>query len=154
AHNVEAYTGIPGLFFTWALRRDKRVHFEFLDNSVAEGQRPRTVAFGLNEKMHILDLDCLLDIDRYRNINIAATTPEAIYAEAPDGGATSYFQFLKQCVRRIPHIILAHQTTGIIYAEIVNGELVAWDRQAYEHAVRSDRARAAFETFANPSKGD
>ena len=153
AHNVEAYTGIPGLFFTWALRRDKRVHFEFLDNSVAEGQRPRTVAFGLNKKMHILDLDCLLDIDRYRNINIAATTPEAIYAKAPDG-ATSYFEFLKNCVRRIPHIIFAHQTTGIIYAEIVNGELVAWDRQAYEHAVRSDRARAAFETVANPSKGD
>src|SRR5258707_4609031 len=80
AHNVEAYSGIPGLFFTWALRQDKRVHFEFLDNSVAESRRPRTVAFGLNGRMNILDLTCLLDIDRYRNVNIAAQTPAAIYA--------------------------------------------------------------------------
>ena len=33
-------------FFTWGPRQDKRVHFEFLDNSVAEGHRPRTVASG------------------------------------------------------------------------------------------------------------
>jgi hypothetical protein len=57
AHNVEAYTGIPGLFFTWALRADKRLFFEFLDNSVAEGQRPRTIAFGSNGQMNILDLN-------------------------------------------------------------------------------------------------
>jgi hypothetical protein len=42
AHNVEAYSGIPGLLFTWVLRDDKRVHFEFLDNSVPEGHRPKT----------------------------------------------------------------------------------------------------------------
>jgi hypothetical protein len=72
AHNVEAYSGIPGLFFTWALRQDKRVHLEFLDNSVAEGHRPRTAAFGLNGRMNIVDLACLLDIDRYRNVNIEA----------------------------------------------------------------------------------
>ena len=34
AHGVEAYSGMPELFFTWVARRDKRVHFEFLDNSV------------------------------------------------------------------------------------------------------------------------
>src|ERR1019366_9930862 len=37
AHNVEAYTGMPELFFTWALIAGKCVHYEFLDNSVAEG---------------------------------------------------------------------------------------------------------------------
>ena len=82
AHNVEAYSGIPGLFFTWARRADKQVHFEFLDNSVAEGERPRTVAFGFNGRMNILDLECLLDIERYQHINIEARTPEAIYADA------------------------------------------------------------------------
>jgi len=45
AHNVEAYAGMPELFFTWALDTHRRVHYEFLDNSVAEG-RPLTVAFG------------------------------------------------------------------------------------------------------------
>jgi hypothetical protein len=43
-HGVEAYAGMPQLFFTWIARTDKRVHFEFLDNSVAQGERPRTSA--------------------------------------------------------------------------------------------------------------
>jgi len=37
AHSVEAYSGMPQLFFTWIQRTDKRVHFEFLDNSVQLG---------------------------------------------------------------------------------------------------------------------
>ncbi|MBE7202784.1 MAG: hypothetical protein INR70_33990, partial [Parafilimonas terrae] len=37
AHNVEAYTGMPRLFFNWALARDKQVVCEFLDNSVPLG---------------------------------------------------------------------------------------------------------------------
>ncbi len=41
AHNVEAYTGMPRLFFTWAQRKDKRVLFEFLDNC---GKRRRDTA--------------------------------------------------------------------------------------------------------------
>ena len=39
AHGVEAYSGMPQLFFTWVRRTDKRVHFEFLDNSVPLGER-------------------------------------------------------------------------------------------------------------------
>jgi hypothetical protein len=35
AHGVVAYSGMPGLIFTWAKRNDKRVQFELLDNSVA-----------------------------------------------------------------------------------------------------------------------
>src|SRR6266478_2790614 len=119
AHNVEAYCGIPGLFFTWALRADRRVHFEFLDNSVAEGQRPRTVAFGLNGRMNILDLNCLLDIDRYQNINIEARTPEAIYAKLSSRRAGNRSEFLRQCVRSIPTLNFAHHRTGQIYAQIV-----------------------------------
>ena len=37
AHAVEAYTGMPNVFFTWVRRSDKRIHFEFLDNSVPLG---------------------------------------------------------------------------------------------------------------------
>jgi hypothetical protein len=148
AHNVEAYSGIPGLFFTWALRRDKRVHFEFLDNSVAGGHRPRTVAFGLNGKMNILDLTCLLDIDRYRNVNIEAQTPAAIYANPSSRCAARNPEFLKQCLRRIPNITFAEQKTGQIYARIVNGKLTHWNRRIYELAVRDGDTRAAFESVA------
>jgi hypothetical protein len=120
AHNVEAYTGIPGLFFTWALRADRQVHFEFLDNSVAEGQRPRTIAFGSNGQMNILDLNCLLNIDRYQNINVEAQTPEAIYAEPSSRRVGNRSEFLRQCVRRIPTVTFADYATGQIYAQIVN----------------------------------
>ena len=154
AHNVEAYSGIPGLFFTWALREDKRVHFEFLDNGVAEGQRPRTIAFGLNGRMNILDLKCLLDVDRYRNINIEARTPEAIYAKSSTRYVDNYSEFLRQCVRRIPTVNFAHHETGQIYAQIVNGKLTSWNRSIYQLAVRNDDARTAFEMIAAPPKGN
>jgi hypothetical protein len=49
AHSVEAYSGTPNVFFTWVRRSDKRIQFEFLDNTVRLGERPRTVAFGDNE---------------------------------------------------------------------------------------------------------
>ena len=39
AHAVEAYSGMPQLFFTWIGRTDKEVYFEFLDNSVRLGER-------------------------------------------------------------------------------------------------------------------
>ena len=39
AHGVEAYSGMPQLFFTWVQRTDKRVNFEFLDNSVQRDER-------------------------------------------------------------------------------------------------------------------
>jgi hypothetical protein len=153
AHNVEAYSGIPGLFFTWALRQDKRVHFEFLDNSVAEGRRPRTVAFGLNGRMNILDLTCLIDIDRYRHVNIEAQTSASIYANPSSRYVAKNPEFLKQCVRRIPTIIFAEQQTGQIYARIVNGKLTHWNRRVYQLAVRDDDTRVAFEAVAKPAQG-
>jgi hypothetical protein len=152
AHNVEAYSGIPGLFFTWARRADKQVHFEFLDNSVAEGQRPRTVAFGFNGRMNILDLECLLDVDRYRHINIEACTPEAIYADASSRRTGRHAYFLKQCLRNIPTIDFADYGTGQIYARIVGGKLVAWDPDVYRRAVRDYDVRAVFEMITTPPK--
>jgi hypothetical protein len=152
AHNVEAYSGIPGLFFTWARRADKQVHFEFLDNSVAQSERPRTVAFGFDGQMNILDLERLLDVERYQHINIEARTPEAIYAELSSQRAGRHSQFLRQCVRNIPSINFAHYGTGRIYARIVDGKLAAWNPAVYRLAVRDDNVRATFETIAAPPK--
>jgi hypothetical protein len=152
AHNVEAYSGIPSLFFTWARRADKQVHFEFLDNSVAEGRRPRTVAFGFNGRMNILDLECLLDVERYQHINIEARTPEAIYADASSRRAGRHSQFLKQCLRNIASIDFADYATGQVYAHIAGGKLTAWNPEVYRRAVRDDDVRAIFEAVAMPPK--
>ena len=96
-HNVEAYTGMPRLFFTWALRRDKQVHYEFLDNSVPAGERPRTVAFGWNDEMSILDLGSLLDVERFRKIDTAARCPAEVH---PDPAALA--SEAKRNAKRVP----------------------------------------------------
>ena len=75
AHNVEAYAGMPELFFTWALALGKRVHYEFLDNSVPAGERPKSAAFGRDGELNVLDVKCMLDIARYARINVDADEP-------------------------------------------------------------------------------
>jgi len=125
AHGVEAYTGMPGLFFTWIARTDKRVHFEFLDNSVRLGEPPRTVAFGWNDGIDILDVKCLLDVERYRRVNVDARNPGELYADARMLSAAENTGFLRQCIERVPRVNFADQTTGRIYLQIVAGK-VTW----------------------------
>jgi len=121
-HNVEAFNGMPQLFFSWASTTSKRVHYEFLDNSVAEGARPRTVAFGWNGTMTILDIALLLDIERYKKINVAARAPREVYR--PDRMAPEQnTAFLAECARRISEISFADRDTGRLIGQIRNG---AW----------------------------
>lgn len=123
AHNVEAYTGMPRLFFTWALRTDKQVHFEFLDNSVPEGERPRTIAFGINGAMTILDLKFIFDIDRYRKIDVTARSADEVYAAAGSMEPSQNLSFLRDCVRRMTTIRFADHGTGRVYARLERGRL-------------------------------
>ncbi len=111
AHNVEAFAGIPRLFFLWALRRDKVVAFEFLDNTVPNGEVPRTIAFGGNDAMIVLDPVALLDIERFRKINVYAETPAQVYAgidHAPDRNVG----FLKACLGRLGEVRFASAAPG------------------------------------------
>ncbi|MFD1302657.1 zeta toxin family protein [Methylobacterium marchantiae] len=123
AHNVEAYTGMPRLFFTWVLRSDKEVHFEFLDNSVPDGERPRTIAFGVNGTMNILDLRFIFDIERYRKIDINARSADEVYADAGSMEPRQNMGFLRDCVRRMTTIRFADHATGRVYARLDRGRL-------------------------------
>ena len=145
-HNIEAYTGMPQLFFTWALRTRKLVHYEFLDNSVAEGERPRTVAFGWNGEMNILDLSSLVDVDRFRKVNIDARSPD----EVRDGHRMSPERntgFLRQCAERIPAVNLADADSGYIYARLEQGKWVWRDEGRISQVTEGPDARAAIEAF-------
>jgi hypothetical protein len=149
AHNVEAYSGMPELFFTWALDTHRRVHYEFLDNSVAEG-RPLTVAFGWNGEMTILDLKCILDIDRFRKINIRAQKPEDVYVDkelAPERNVA----FLRRCVRLIPIINFADRATARVYARLEHGKWAWCDEELSSRMLADPDARAAF--MALPASG-
>jgi hypothetical protein len=141
AHNVEAYTGMPELFFTWALTDGKRVHYEFLDNSVAEGKPPRTVAFGWNGEMTILDIKSMLDIERFRKINIRAQKPEEVYAGenlAPEHNV----DFLKRCARWIPAINFAYHETGEVYARLNRGKWVWRNERRFADVLNDPKAKA------------
>ncbi len=122
-HNIEAYTGMPSLFFSWALSKKKKVHYEFLDNDVPLGQRPRTVAFGWNGEMVVLDVAKLLDIERFKKINVDADGPDGvrITEEMP---AELNVEFLNQCASRVPSIEFAEQKSGRIYGVLERGEWV------------------------------
>lgn len=143
AHAVEAYTGMPELFFTWVSRGDKRVHFEFLDNSVALGERPRTVAFGWNDVLNVLDVKGMLDVERFRRVNIAAASPAELWARdaALAGGENA--GFLRQCIARFKEVNFADRATGGIYLRLASGSPVWSDGAALAQATAHSDIRDA-----------
>ena len=137
AHNIEAYTGMPQLFFTWALSADKEVHCEFLDNTVPIGTRPRTIAFGWNGELNVLDVNAMLNMQGFRKVNINATGPSDLYLEPEALAPQRNTEFLIECARRLPVLNFAEQATGRIYLRMVAGEPV-WADAAALHAAMDD----------------
>jgi hypothetical protein len=148
AHAVEAYSGMPQLFFTWIQRTDKQVHFEFLDNSVRLGERPRTIAFGWNDTLNLLDVKCLLDVERYRRVDINATAPEFLYRDRSMLLPEHNTGFLRQCVDRFREINVAAQGTGRIYVRLVDGKPVWVDRGMLAQAGADPDTRAGLRAIA------
>lgn len=143
-HNVEAFTGMPQLFFKWAGVSDKKVHYEFLDNSVAKGKLPRTVAFGWNGTMIILDIKCLLDIDRYTKINIDAKQSDDVYV-TQDMRAECNTVFFQQCAHSIPKIIFVDKHTAKVYGRMEHGNWVWRDVEYVSGMSEAAEERIALE---------
>jgi hypothetical protein len=147
-HNIEAFNGIPVLFFTWALRQDKTVFYEFLDNSVAHKETPKTIAFGADGEMYILDFKCMLDIVRYTRINIEAENPDEVYPSAEQMAPEINTEFLVQCTKKIPRINFVERTSGEIYASMESGRMTWIDRGRFERVAAESEARAALAAMA------
>lgn len=148
AHNVEAYAGMPGLFFTWALHPSKSVHYEFLDNCVPPGERPRTVAFGWHGEMNILDVKGIIDIDRFRKIDVDATAPIEVYRDAATMLPGNNTDFLRQCIRKIAAVNFADRDTGRIYARFESGKPVRTDPELLARALRDEETLAGLGAVA------
>jgi hypothetical protein len=148
AHNVEAFSGVPEVFFTWALAADKKVHYEFLDNSVPLGQTPRTVAFGWNGEMHVLDVGGMLDIERYRKIHIEARTPREVYPGAAEMTPENNTQFLAQCIRRLPIVNFADRSSQRIWLRMEQGKPAWFDPAALALAITDPETRAGIAAIA------
>ncbi len=135
AHAVEAYTGIPDVFFTWVRRSDKRIQFEFLDNTVRLGERPRTVAFGDNDTFNILDVTGALNIERYGRVNVDAVAPEFLYADRALLAPEHNTRFLRRCIAGFHFVNFADQATGRIYLRIESGAPVYVDAALLQVAI-------------------
>jgi len=146
AHNIEAFSGMPEVFFTWALSTDKKVHYEFLDNSVTLGTQPRTIAFGWNGEMNVLDVKGLLDVERYRKINVEAHSADEVYND--DMAPAKNTEFLVQCVRRLPAVNFSDHASGRIYLRIENGKPAWLDPEALAAAITDPETRAGIAAVA------
>ncbi len=147
-HNVEAFTGMPKLYFTWAERKDMAAHFEFLDNSVALGELPCTIAYGLRGELNILDVKGMLNIDRYRKIDINARDPSQVYPCGPSSEASANTGFLRECARRIPLVNFVDFSSARIYAQLQQGRLEWVDPDLFARAIQDPETRAAIACLA------
>jgi hypothetical protein len=142
AHAVDAYTGIPNVFFTWVHRSDKQIRFEFLDNSVALGERPRTAVFGDNDSVNILDVRKMIDIDRYGRVFVDAASPDELYRDPRSLAAERNVGFLRRCVEGFRCANFASQRTGRVYLRIESGAPVWVDPDALQGALADPDTRA------------
>jgi hypothetical protein len=135
---------MPHLFLTWARRTDKMVHFEFLDNSVELGQPPRTVAFGWNNQVFVLDVKCMMDVERYRKVNVDASSPAQLFSDAGEQALKPEHNtdFLLQCVRQLHQVTFAEQASGRIYLRIEEGRPVWVDPDVMTAAASDPHVRA------------
>jgi hypothetical protein len=143
AHSVEAYAGMPNVFFTWVRRSDKQIQFEFLDNTVRLGERPRTAAFGDNETFNLLDVKAVLDIDRFARIDVDATAAEFLYPDRALLVAEKNVNFLRRCVGIFHRVNFAEQASGRIYLCIERGRPISKDGAVLERVLKSPDTLAA-----------
>jgi hypothetical protein len=136
AHAVEAYSGIPDVFFTWVRRSDKRIQFEFLDNTVRLGERPRTAAVGDNETFNVLDVKATLDMERYARINVDAGSPESLYPDRASLAPERNAKFLKRCIASFRWVNFADQASGRVYLRIERGRPIVKDVEAFAIAAQ------------------
>ncbi len=148
AHSVEAYSGIPDVFFTWVRRSDKRIQFEFLDNTVRLGERPRTAAFGDNETFNVLDVKAMLDIERYARIDVDAAAAEFLYPDRSQLAPEKNLDFLRRCVKSFHWVNFADQASGRVYLRIERGIAALEDRAALQSAVLAADTLAAVQALA------
>jgi len=150
-HCVEAYSGMPKLFLSWARQMTKHVHYEFLDNSVALGECPRTVAFGWNGGMIVMDVGCLLNIGRYCKINVDAASPEQLYSTASTQDMTPdrNTEFLVECVRNLHEVNFADRNSGRIYLRMVDGKPIWLDVDLARLAMADRETEAGINAVAS-----
>lgn len=147
-HNIEALKGIPVLYFTWALRKDKLVYCEFLDNSVDFAKQPKTIAFGVNDELYILDIKCMIDINRFSKLNINAESSSQVYLSESAIAPEFNTDFLVKCAKKIPTINFVDRVSSKIYACMESGEISWVDPEILSRILEDENNKIGFLSIA------
>ncbi|OMH38173.1 hypothetical protein [Motiliproteus sp. MSK22-1] len=131
-HSVEAYVGIPKLLFKWLVYNQPLFKYVFLDNSVPKGTCPKTIAYGTQKKINIINPLAFINIERYQKINIKAKTPEQVYPEASVLSIANNIGFLKQCIQKIPVVNFEDETSHEIYASTESGNFQVLNKNLFD----------------------
>ena len=140
-HCVEAYAGMPKLLFKWLANEKPRYSFKFLDNSVPKGCLPKMIARGTQGWMQIFESSPLIDIERFKRINILATKPEQVAAEPEDLTVKKNLGFLRQCIQRIAKIEFVDADSSRCFLTICQGEFEITDIQLFEKKLKDETLR-------------
>jgi hypothetical protein len=112
------------------------------------GERPRTVAFGDNETVNVMDVKRMLDIDRYGRVSVDAATPEMLY---PDRGLLApekNLGFLRRCVDGFRWVNFASQASGRIYLKMEAGVPIWVDRAPLQSALSDPDTQVGVQAVA------
>ena len=133
---------MPKILFKWLSYDRPLFRYEILDNSVPKGTYPKTIAFGTQNEINIMDCTVFIDIERYQKINIRAKQPREVYPSESILSVENNIGFLKQCMKKIPKVNFVDQLTGITYLEVRNGVFSIVDIQLLEEKLKdAERAR-------------
>jgi len=106
------------------------------------------VAFGWNDALNVLDIGGLLDVERFRRVDVDATAPELLYRDRSLLGADKNTGFLVDCVRRFHEVNFADQASGRVYARIESGRLKWVDAEPLAAAARDADTHAGLAAAA------
>jgi len=96
--------------------------------------------------MTILSIKSMLDIERFRKINIGAPRPEEVYY-ANELAPERNVDFLKRCTRLIAIINFADYETGRIYARLEHGKWT-WRDERFGRLLDDPDAKAGLKAVA------
>jgi hypothetical protein len=98
--------------------------------------------------MTILDIKSMIDIERFRKINIRAQSAADVYADM-DLSPQRNVDFLKRCARWIPVINFADYETGHVYARLQRGEWEWRDKRHFDKALDDPETNAGLLAVAH-----
>lgn len=147
-HSVEAYVGMPKILFKWLAYDKPLLKYEFLDNSVAKGTYPKTIAYGTQAALNIVNVAAFIDIERYQKINIKAKSPAEVYPRGPALTVQNNMGFLKQCLARIPQINFVDEGSGRVYVQVKAGVFEVMDASRFATLLKDETLTQVFREVA------